>query len=440
VVLLGHSMGGMVVRSAYLNGLERGMPWAAAVSRIVLFASPNRGFSRERLSPLERAAMLLLGVPLRLSLIDLRAGSPFVTDLRIRWIRAFARMEAEGRAPYVVQLLGDRDSLVAHEDSLDVEQMRSSAHLTVPDATHGSIVDVRGDAGAARWPRIRAAVLGDPLPTAPPQPLSPEEAARPVVFLVHGIRAGTDDWVRAAKERLEARPEKPVVRQPSYGYYSLWSFAFGLARTRNLREVLDDYGQELARRPGADFHYVGHSNGTFVLGQALRMVPAIRFRNVFLAGSVLPGSYDWDDHVEQGRVVRLRNVRAAKDLPVALCCPILRGAFVRRVGTGGFSGFTDDVSGKEEVSYVPGGHGEALAPARLDAVAEFALTGSAAPVPGLVARPRTWLAWASRAASYWLVLAGAWTAAAVVARGTSRDVLAYAAAGLVTLVVAAKTA
>lgn len=297
IVLMGHSLGGLIVRRAYLIAIGAypplpARPWGAAVSRIVLFASPNRGFRDENLLWLWRV-LLHLVAPLGFSLLDIRAGSTFVTDLRIRWIRTISHLETQQKAPYVVQLLGDRDSLVGHIDSLDVEQMRNAVQLGVPDADHSTITDVSGPEGEARYVQLRKAIFGQPQPAPPKEELSAEDAKRPVVFLLHGIRAGTDDWVARAKALLDQRAERPVARQPSYGYFSAWNFAMPFTRATNLRFMLDTYTQELAERPNATFHFLGHSNGTYILGQALQAVPAVEFENVFLAGSVLPPKYPW---------------------------------------------------------------------------------------------------------------------------------------------------
>ena len=382
VVLMGHSLGGLVVRHAYLQGLGEYGPevrheWAGCVRRLVLFAAPNRGISRERLKRRHHAAVRAVGTFWPLSLLDIRAGAPFVTDLRIRWMRTFARLEDEGRDPYVVQLLGQQDSLVVQKDSLDVEQMRKAAHVTVPSATHGSVVRAEGPDSELRYAKIREAVLGEPRPTEPPDRLPADEAARPVVFLLHGIRAGTDDWVSRAKDKLARREERPVVRTPSYGYFSALSFALPFARAGNVRVLLDAYGEERAQRPRAPFHFVGHSNGTYVLGKALRTVGAVSFENVYLAGSVLPPRYPWRERFESGQVTRLRNDRAAKDVPVGIICPAICGRG-NDIGPGGVTGFLDDHERKREVRYFAGGHGAALADDQnLDGVVEYALTGAA---------------------------------------------------------------
>jgi pimeloyl-ACP methyl ester carboxylesterase len=152
IILMGHSVGGLVIRRAYLQAAGAyedisAWPWAAAVSRIVLFAVPNRGFGAH-VPLLQRALVRFVATPLRLPVVDARAGTAFVTDLRIQWMRTMVSSESDA-TPYVVQLLGVNDTLVEHQDSLDVEQMRNSGQFGVPDSGHATIIDVRGVRGAS---------------------------------------------------------------------------------------------------------------------------------------------------------------------------------------------------------------------------------------------------------------------------------------------------
>lgn len=55
VVLIGHSMGGLVARSAVHQAGEREVPWLSRVTRLVCLGSPHTG------APLERAAVLAAG-------------------------------------------------------------------------------------------------------------------------------------------------------------------------------------------------------------------------------------------------------------------------------------------------------------------------------------------------------------------------------------------
>jgi len=72
------------------------------------------------------------------------------------------------------------------------------------------------------------------------------------------------------------------------------------------------------------------------------MIPGMRFRNIYMAGSVLPTGYEWGDRVAHGQVQRIRNDRAARDWPVGVLCAGLAGLSIRRskrdIGTAGVDG------------------------------------------------------------------------------------------------------
>ena len=378
IVLLGHSLGGLIVRHAYL--LDSGAyadvlglhDWVTKVERIVLLAAPNRGFQMSRLSFSRRWLLRLFGGPMRLTVGDLRAGSPYITTLRLLWMRYFDTSKATD-LPLVVQLLGDRDGLVSREDSLDIEQFPRAAHLTVPDSGHRDLVNLSAQRDPQlrqqRYFGVRHAVMGSVAPTEPTVPTTPCY----VVFLLHGIRGRREDWEQLLRDQLQAERPNLEVRALSYGYFSALGFALPFTRPRNLRRFLDAYSESFARHRGLSFSFAGHSNGTYILGQALWTIPAVRVDRVFLGGSVLPRDFPWRQLLARGQVGHVRNIRAADDWVVALLCGALRGMMMRDVGTGGYAGFLDDHDRLEDLGYVSGGHGSAFTAARLPLIASFLL-------------------------------------------------------------------
>ena len=378
IVLVGHSQGGLVVRHAYL--LDSGVyadvlgphDWVTKVERIVLLAAPNRGFQMSRLPFLGRWEMRLFVGPMRFTVAELEAGSPYITTLRLHWMNYFDTSKAADQ-PLVVQLLGDRDRAVYREDSLDVEQFPRAAHLTVPDTGHPDLVNLSAQVDPQlrqlRYFAVQHAVMGSVVPTEPTVPTTP----RDVLFLLHGIRARREDWEQPLRDQLRAQRPDLEVRALSYGYFSALGFALPFTRPRNLRRFLDAYSEAFAQHRGRSFSFAGHSNGTYILGQALRTIPAVRMDQVFLGGAVLPRDFPWRQLLVQGQVGRVRNVRAADDWVVALLCGALRGMMMRDIGTGGYAGFLDDHERFEDLGYVTGGHGSAFTAARLPLIASFLL-------------------------------------------------------------------
>ncbi|QLE59889.1 alpha/beta fold hydrolase [Nostoc sp. TCL26-01] len=397
VVLVGHSMGGLIVRQAYLLAAgavagENASEWGQYVSRIVLLASLNRGVELRRVPwiwPLAWINRIFPFLP-HLLLEDTQRGSNFLTNLRINWIRHFGALtEAHRRGelwtdncpkrpPLVVQILGSRDGIVRREDSKDVLAFPRSHYLQVPDADHRRLYRLEFAADPElRYAVLRQGFIGE-FPDEPVGALETEHndaSIKRVVFLLHGIRASNvDDWIKGIERRISTRDLYTIVKQPTYGYFSAARFVLPSVRRKNIVVFQDWYTEALAEYPTAEFDIMAHSNGTYILGQSLLTTPGMRFNNVALVGSVLPTSFPWKELMERGQVNQVRNDRANRDWPVALLCNALRGLRMEDVGTGGFAGFEGNAT--HEVAYYFGGHGEALKPDYQDILVDFVFNGT----------------------------------------------------------------
>jgi alpha-beta hydrolase superfamily lysophospholipase len=378
VILMGHSIGGLLVRQAYLVAAGGfGGPaheWVSRVSRIVLFASPNRGIDAKRFPILIRwAVSLVTSLSHGWSAADIIRGAPFLANLRIQWMRTMPAMAAP---PLVVQVLGTRDTAVVKEDSVDLEAMPNSTTIEVYGADHQSIVrPTRPDEDRAgeQFQLLARAVAGDF--TGDPQ-LAPKPAPNvpAVVFLLHGIRAGIFGWVDRLRVILTGADPAIVVEHGSYGYLSAFKFMLPWGHDRQLRQFAEWYAQMLSTYGPVDFHFVGHSNGTYILGRSLERVPAMTFTKVYLAGSVLRRNFPWADHRHQ--VTELVNACGSKDFPVAVLCGALRGVGRTHLGIGGYAGFDDAPMARAQYVTISGGHGAGLVNERLPAVADYVLHGT----------------------------------------------------------------
>ncbi len=390
IILIGHSTGGLLVRDAYLlaagmdPGFAPGSPWAERVARIALFASPNRGLDPESNRWVRILAWSCRVVPALQGFLisNLLRGSPFITNLRIQWIKHFDRLGE--RAPTIVQLIGDQDEFVDRiRDCSDIERFQAAHHVTVPNAGHGDLHVLREDEGEiGHYELIRSALL-DPVPERSEHRTI--RGAEAVYFILHGIRArGHSTWVEDLREMLQAAHPAAKVVTPSYGRLSAWQFAMPLTRRRNLSWFQDRYAEELASNPRAQISFIGHSNGTYLLGQSLRALSGMRFERVALIASVLPSDFKWEDLFLADRVGAVRNDRSNRDFPVAVLCSILRGLRMRDVGTGGYFGFPSCTHGSfQEVFWHDGGHSAALRKESLQAVAEFVARGERRVPPDL---------------------------------------------------------
>lgn len=101
LAILSHSMGGLVLQRALVDDDA----FAARVSNVFLFGTPSNG--------LKSASVFGL---FKRQLRDMGEGSPFITDLRSRWLRIFGTT-----APFVFwTVAGERDEFVPSASSLGV--------------------------------------------------------------------------------------------------------------------------------------------------------------------------------------------------------------------------------------------------------------------------------------------------------------------------------
>ena len=455
VVLIGHSMGGLLVRSAWLLnrgydipwGGERGgirrddTGWAANTSRIILLGVPNGGFVLKK-----RSWRLLYAVatPWRDYTVEqAKEGGYWVTNLRLRWLHAFRELSknapdgagdprrvsdtkapdaadspdsadspvfpaspygapvsvdqtapAPARLPYVVEILGQQDTLVGDADVGDSDFLPSYREPMIPDTDHAQLVDLRDPKTAAdRWWVLEHALF------APPEPVTVAPTVDcDVCFILHGIRAGNKDpWISDTAAALEAKGWE--VLRPNTGWFSAWEFALPWVRNRKTHEFLTIYGDIARNHDMNRFAFFGHSNGTYMVARALDQVPAIRFRRMLLAGTVLTPEYNWRRvfarqqvgawNSTSGRWVDgvVHNDRASRDVPVGMLCSFLSGLRFksRSIGPGGVVGFVNSVEGLQEDDLLyKGGHAAALktgAAGRLDQIVGFLADGRATDAP-----------------------------------------------------------
>lgn len=417
IVLFGYSAGAALLRKSWVwacgeeddrtaHGLRGRREWVDKVERFVLLAGMNRGWSmspRPRNMDDVRYAVILIAQWIASTfrigglVMALRRGAPFIADTRVQWIRVARSDEVvEGRRPFpqVIQLLGSQDDIVSREDGQDLATAAGSVFRTMPQTSHESIAAaLYGDGGEhvrERRRLIELALLGRIDELEPDQVLMEEnrEVSR-LVYVMHGIRdfGHWTDRIRAEIEsRCEVAKEKVDVFNARYGYFPMARFLLYSDRQRNVRDFMDLYTENLARYPNAvSVDYVGHSNGTYILGSAMQRYATLRVRRVFFAGSVMPNDYPWAGLVRQQRVKRVINVVATADWVVGWFPNLfeqmagLLGLRTRGhldLGGAGFNGFrdsgvTDEV---DDMKFCAGGHStgvDVTAPAKLEAICRY---------------------------------------------------------------------
>lgn len=458
--IVGHSMGSLIARRVYLDGLtaDPPAPWAARTDRLLLFAGVNRGWTIDHHMSLVNSTVYQLGEALNDVVVSLggapftvmasRHGAPFVNELRLRW-QALPTRWADRQAPgfKVVQLLGTVDDIVPPGDNVDVASSAGFVYLQMPYSGHANVVRVladvplppmppglpQPDAPAARAAQLAVAwheaePVSDSIPLAVRR-ARPDPCVQHVVFVMHGIRDEghwTERVASAVEDALQptlapdppacqGRPEPRIAFEiSSYGYFPMLSFLRPGARAEKAAWLMDRYAEARQLYPQARFHYVGHSHGTYLLRHVLEAVHEVRFDKVVLAGSVLRAGERWQPFFARGQVGQLLNLRASADWVVAIFPNTMERVGWQDLGGAGVRGFQETPPGLTngprmatgDLGYVQGAHGAGVEEHAWRTIAHFVAEGrvdqTGLPV---VETPWGFVAWAERwGAVLWLVL------------------------------------
>jgi alpha-beta hydrolase superfamily lysophospholipase len=420
VVVIGNSMGALLARRAILHSLSapgrevsptEPVAWASEVKRVVLLAGMNRGWDISGEKPADmrwptHAAISIGSWFARLSgsgslMMDMEAGSPFVAELRMDWM---SRVNTPGHNLKTVQLLGDIDELVSSEDNqdLNVTGYDDFAWIKVRGTGHADITDFdenERDFNLGEYRRdkfLSAADLDIPFSTLKREsevpPASKDPDVTRVVFVMHGIR-DLGRWSSSFETELQRRHAasracgKLAVASIRYGYFGMGQFLLRKDREKYVRWFMDQYTETLARYPNLkEIHFVGHSNGTYLLAKALERYPSMKIDKVVLAGSVIRTDYDWRNRFERQQVKAVRNYVAQDDWVVALFPRFFEQRMASwmndDIGSAGFNGFDEDSSKGLEVEnlgYIRGAHGAFQG--YVQAIADYLIPGTGLPVP-----------------------------------------------------------
>jgi pimeloyl-ACP methyl ester carboxylesterase len=427
VVFIGHSAGALFARKLYaaacgentsvpfepelkdalasLNAedLEHPRPWAKEVDRIILLAGMNRGWAISHHMSLTRAAAMQIGVGIghvlsavtgeQPVIFSVRRGSPFITELRLQWLEMRKQVDNElidgervGDAS-VVQLLGTIDDLVSPDDNVDLVSGGDFVYREVPQSGHANVIEMDdSEAGRARRDALLAAFNDvredEGAPGLIGSLLSKQMDVTDVVFVIHGIR-DEGHWTRKIASRVQrALKDKGRVvatETSSYGYFPMLSFLKPGARQQKVEWLMDRYTEAMARYPRVErFHYVGHSNGTYLLAKALEDYPAVRFDQVVFAGSVVRRTYPWRNVIPH-RVKAVANFVSTGDWVVAWFPKTLQTLHMQDLGSAGHDGFDAAYEAPALVAqpkqFIVGGHGAAIQESMWDLIADFIATG-----------------------------------------------------------------
>ncbi|MET0382142.1 MAG: hypothetical protein ABW032_01840, partial [Burkholderiaceae bacterium] len=174
-----------------------------------------------------------------------------------------------------------------------------------------------------------------------------------MLITVHGIRT-FGQWQERLGALARGGDGRLGVEHFKYGYFSVLAFALPPLRWLAVRSFRRSLVAAAARYPGHELLIVGHSNGTYLIGQALRQAKdELRGRvgTVILAGSVLRSDFDWERVIAELGIERVVNDCGTEDAILVLSQ--LGVLFTGMAGRLGFHGMTGS---RLHNRYFPGGH------------------------------------------------------------------------------------
>lgn len=390
------------------------------------------------------------------TILQIRRGSAFLAATRLQWLELMADPDRKREKELlIVQAIGTVDDIVSPEDAVDhvldstlpVDNTRPGESvwarffmLEMPQTSHvqaSAFFPTKGPDDPVH--AERRAVLEDALTQTPNElianrnfirrrhmeddlPPLPNPAIRDVVFVIHGIR-DKGFWTKkiarkikelaaereldvetlSAAQRQALAPRLRGVAKPhqdllvrsitaTYGYFPMAPFVLRWLRQEKVEWLLDLYVEMRARYPNAKLHYVGHSNGTYLLARAVECCPRVAFEHVVFAGSVVRRNYEWQKYLGQGeeaprgaRIKAVMNYVATADWVVAIFPNALQRFPSIDLGSAGHDGFDekpDEIGGEADhprrynIRYVAGNHGAGIKESQWNVIARFVLDGT----------------------------------------------------------------
>jgi pimeloyl-ACP methyl ester carboxylesterase len=452
IYLVGHSCGALIARKAYLcaygeiqnqeglikapfedilfdkkteqdiYSLKKSRKWVNKVNRIILLAGINRGWKSTPASSLSRLFgtdfslaidTFLNGLTKNFTIFRVRRGSSFITNLRIQWVVMSNSIKSEGKKEVlIIQLLGTKDDIVSPEDNIDFVTGKGFYYIDIPKTSHDDVIKL--DNNEDRKKRFEAALIYQPknensnlhdsfvsIRDLDDQAFpDPNKEIKNVVFVIHGIR-DQGFWTKKIARKIRVLANKNKQQQAwatetsSYGYFGMLPFLSPYLRRDKVEWLMEQYTENLALYPNADFHYVGHSNGTYLVAKALEEYRCCQFKNIVFAGSVVPSNYKWEERIKSNQVKKVLNFVATEDVVVGIFPNLFEmfPFFKQDLGGAGHKGFklendgdrnptgdfyydTNEQKTIHQIEYIVGGHGAALQEQNWDIIANFILNGT----------------------------------------------------------------
>lgn len=358
IILVGHSVGGLIARKSLLAGVQAKLEWSKKVNRLVFLSSANRGFVPRGF--LQKAGILALWVTSRGKLIrDAQRGSDWINQLRVDWATTFKQKGVT--TPEVVQIRGEKDEFVEADDSADLMYFQNAHEVRIAGLDHTAFCRPGLPPDAITEIKDCFFRLFEPRKKEPEPPTM-------LVFLVHGIRDYAE-WQESLAQEISGLDPKAMVIPVQYGYFNAFQFLSPLQRNRASRIFADKFIQAKLKHPDTSQVVIAaHSNGTYAVAKAFEKYDFFKADRLYLAGSVLPRNFNITKNIGT-----IRNDIANTDWAVGLLCNAIKWIDIK-IGTAGFHGFKN-IPPKNNNSYLEGPHGAALAPPYRSEVAKYLVNG-----------------------------------------------------------------
>ena len=134
---------------------------------------------------------------------------------------------------------------------------------------------------------------------------------RKIIISVHGIRT-RGAW---QKELASIVSEKGWIYFPlDYGYFNALQFALPFSRRGKIEWFRDEYTNIQARYPDIAPSVVAHSNGTYIVANALLQFDYIKVDKIILCGSIVRRDFAWKTIFERKQATLVRNEVGLKDI------------------------------------------------------------------------------------------------------------------------------
>lgn len=415
IIIIGHSTGALLARKLYVvacgenkdapldkiyTNNDKPKEWATSVKRIVLLAGMNRGWTINPYLYSMTSFLMRVGIFIG-SIMKLfgkeplafktRRGAPFITQLRIQWISMLKNSKDKmlGNIP-VIQLLGTKDDIISPDDNIDILTGNNFIYLEVPDSDHLNVLKMKSGSSAIQRREVFQNAIKLPLFELQNKQILPldnfvlniDPTITDVVFVVHGIR-DTGYWTQKIARRVKTIGDKEnrkfATETSTYGYFAMLPFLLPFVRRQKVEWLMDQYTENLVLYPNAEFSFVGHSNGTYLLSKSLKEYPACKFKNVVFAGSVVNKNFEWRKMLNEKKIGKFYNLVASSDWVVAIFPKAFQTLKLQDLGSGGFDGFTEDMGHDYQLKFVKGGHGAAIEERYWDEIAYFIVHGNFQP-------------------------------------------------------------